>query len=320
MSEFLIADIGGTNSRLAFVGPDGRPARMIEIANDSVAGPEDLIGRALANAGEHPQRAVIALAGPIINGDEVVLTNRAWRFRLSELSARCGLARIHVLNDFEAIAWSLPLLGDADVQAIGPDLKPGLGVKAVVGPGTGLGVAALLPTPNGWHPVASEGGHASFGPVAADEEALFRNMRDGGGSMSAEMVLSGRGLARLHGAMHPGILNVRPEMIVTQARAGDRDARATVVMFLRLFGRFAGNVALTFKATGGVYLAGGVGRGFGALFDAQIFRAAFETHPPHQRLLASIPTCLITYEQPGLLGCAAVAARLRDESMTAKRT
>lgn len=314
MSGCLIADIGGTNSRLAFAGPGGRPVRMIEIANDSVAGPEDLIGRALADAKERPQLAVIALAGPIINGDEVVLTNRDWRFRLSELSARCGLARIHVLNDFEAIAWSLPLLGDADVLAIGPHFKPGPGVKAVVGPGTGLGVAALLPTANGWHPVASEGGHASFGPVTADEEALFRNMREQGGPMSAEMVLSGRGLVRLHGAMHPGTLRVGPEMIITQAKAGNRDARSTVAMFLRLLGRFAGDVALTFEATGGIYLAGGVGRGFGPLFDAKIFRAAFEAHPPHQRLLASIPTCLITYEQPGLLGCAAVAARLDGEA------
>jgi len=109
-------------------------------------------------------------------------------------------------------------------------------------------------------------------------------------------------------------MKLSSEMILTQARAGHREARNTIALFVRLLGRFAGDVALTFKATGGVYVAGGVAMGLGALLDERTFRAAFEAHPPHQALLAAIPTSLITYEEPGLLGCAAVASQMANAS------
>ena len=101
--------------------------------------------------------------------------------------------------------------------------------------------------------------------------------------LSAEHVLSGSGLARAASTRCiPALLKLKPEMIVRQARAGDRDARATIAMFVRLFGRFAGDMALAFRATGGVYIAGGVAAGLGPLFDARLFRAAFERHPPYE--------------------------------------
>jgi glucokinase len=131
-----------------------------------------------------------------------------------------------------------------------------------------------------------------------------------GTPLSAEAVLSGSGLAALHAAMHPDTLKVKAEMIVRQARAGDRAARATVAMFVRLLGRFAGDMALTFRATGGVYVAGGVATGLEPLLDARLFRAAFERHPPYDALLKAIPTALITCEEPGLIGCVAAAERL----------
>ena len=99
-------------------------------------------------------------------------------------------------------------------------------------------------------------------------------------------------------------------MIVRQARAGDRAARATIAMFVRLLGRFAGDMALAFRATGGVYVAGGVATGLGPLFDARLFRAAFERHPPYEAMLKAIPSALITCAEPGLIGCVAVAERL----------
>jgi len=309
MSDILIADIGGTTSRAAFAAPGQRPINIVTIDNDSVQGPESLLRKLLDGASARPRNAVLALAAPI-SGHEITLTNRDWCWRLPDLAAEFGLSSIHAVNDFEALAWALPLLTDADLQPIGEGKTFAHGVKVVVGPGTGLGVAALVPVGDSTQVIASEGGHCSIGPAFADEEPVFRRLAEERAPLSAECILSGPGLARLHVAMHPGTMRLKPEMIVTQARAGNREARATIAMFVRLLGRFAGDMALTFKAAGGVYIAGGVATGLGALFDARLFRAAFERHPPYEPLLKTIPSALITCVEPGLIGCVAVAEKL----------
>jgi glucokinase len=313
MADILIADIGGTTSRAAFASLGGRPQGIVTIANDSVDGPEDVLARLLDGAPQRPRAAVLAIAAPV-GGEEIVLTNRNWCVRLPDLSARFGIASILAINDFEALAWALPSLQRDDLQPIGDSHVFPEGVKLVVGPGTGLGVAALVPTgqgtSHGFHVIASEAGHSSFGPAYPDEELVFHRLMEKGTPLSAEAVLSGSGLAALHAAMHPDTLKVKAEMIVRQARAGDRAARATVAMFVRLLGRFAGDMALTFRATGGVYVAGGVATGLEPLLDARLFRAAFERHPPYDALLKAIPTALITCEEPGLIGCVAAAERL----------
>ena len=314
MSNILIADIGGTTSRAAFAALGQRPDNIVTIANDSVEGPEGLLARMLDGASERPRAAVLALAAPI-NGDEIRLTNRDWCWRLADLSTQFGISSIHAVNDFEALAWAVPSLNDNDLQRIGeakvfPQGLKQNGVKLVIGPGTGLGTAALVPVRDGYQVIASEGGHCSFGPAFADEEPIFRRLAEEKAPISAECILSGPGLERLHVAMHPGTMRLKSEMIVRQARVGNREARATVAMFVRLLGRFAGDMALTFKATGGVYIAGGVATGLGTLFDARLFRAAFERHPPYEALLKDIPSALITCIEPGLIGCVAVAERL----------
>jgi len=313
MADILIADIGGTTSRAAFASLGGRPERIVTIANDSVDGPEGVLARLLEGVSQRPRTAVLAFAAPV-NGEEIALTNRNWLVRLPDLSARFGISSIHAVNDFEALAWALPQLGPDDLQPIGDDCAFPDGVKLVVGPGTGLGVAALVPTRDGLHVIASEAGHSSFGPAYADEELVFHRLMEKRTPLSAEAVLSGAGLAALHDAMHPGTLKVKAEMIVRQARAGDRNARVTIAMFVRLLGRFVGDMALTFRATGGVYIGGGVATGLGPLFDARLFRAAFERHPPYEPMLKAIPTALITCAEPGLIGCVAVAERLMRTS------
>jgi glucokinase len=309
MADILIADIGGTTSRAAFASLGGRPERIVTIDNDSVDGPAGVLARLLDGAPQRPRAAVLALAAPV-SGDEIALTNRNWCVRLPDLSSRFGISPIHAVNDFEALAWALPSLRPDDLQPIGDACGVVPGVKLVVGPGTGLGVAALVPNGSGLQVIASEAGHSSFGPAYADEEIVFHRLAEKIAPLSAERVLSGAGLAALHEAMHPGTLKVKPEMIVRQAHAGDRAARATVAMFVRLLGRFAGDMALTFRAAGGVYIAGGVATGLGPLFDARLFRAAFERHPPYEAMLRAMPTALITCEEPGLIGCVAVAERL----------
>ena len=309
MSPTLLGDIGGSKSRFALANLAGQLEHVLVIENDTVADLEAAIARYLEETDARPRTATLAIAGPI-DGDEVALTNRAWRFRRGELAERFGFLQLRIVNDFEAIAWALPRLGAADTRPLGKPAGRRDGVKLVLGPGTGLGVAALLPADGRWHVVASEGGHASFGPQAADEIDAFARLRAECGAVSAEMVLSGAGLVRLARALDPQAARREPDVIVASALAREPSAQAATRLFVRLLGRFAGGMALTFKALGGVYVTGGVACGLGPLLDEPQFRAAFEAHPPYETLLATIPTLLITCEEPGLIGCAALAGEM----------
>jgi glucokinase len=158
----------------------------------------------------------------------------------------------------------------------------------------------------------------SFGAAEADEEDVFSRLRDQHGTVSAECILSGPGIVRLHHALHPGVAPLTSHDIIARTKAGDEAARTTVNLFVRLLGRFAGDVALVFKATGALYLTGGVSCGLGPLIDSREFRRAFEAHRPYERLLAGIPTFLITEAEPGLVGCAVIAeTMLRERGLDA---
>src|SRR5262245_34152762 len=189
MSAALVADIGGSNSRFGLADSTGRPEGIVVIENDTVPDLETALAHYLRDTGAHPNTAVLAIAGPI-QGEEIALTNRRWRFRRADFAARFGFSQLHIVNDFEALAWALPRLTAAHVRSLGHGLPDRQGVKLVLGPGTGLGVAALFPADGRWHAVASEGGHASFGPGAAEEEEVFARLRAQYGALSAETVLS----------------------------------------------------------------------------------------------------------------------------------
>jgi glucokinase len=308
MSTTLVADIGGSKSRFALASSSGDLEHILVIQNDTFADLDAAVARYLEETDAHPRAATLAVAGPV-GGEEVVLTNRTnWRLRHSDFAKRFGFSQLRVLNDFEAVAWALPHLGAAHTRPLGTPVEAREGVKVVLGPGTGLGVAALLPADGRWHVIASEGGHASFGPQALDETAMFAKLREECGAISAETVLSGPGLVRLARALDPQAGRHEPETIVASALAREPSAHAAARMFVRLLGRFAGGLALTFKALGGIYITGGVAGGLGPLLDEPQFRTAFEAHPPHESLLKTIPTLLITCQEPGLIGCAALAS------------
>jgi glucokinase len=304
MPVTLVADIGGSNSRFALAYPQGRLESIRVIHNDTVPDLESAVANYLDEIGVRPRAATFAIAGPV-DTEEIALTNRAWRFRLSEFGKRFGFASFRVINDFEAVAWALTQLRPDQTRRLGPGTRRRDGVKVVLGPGTGLGVAALLPVGGRWHVLPSEGGHASFGAQAPNEEPVFARLHQELGVVSAEMVLSGPGLMRLARALDRENTYLNPEAILAGAAANEPLARAAAQTFIRLLGRFAGGLALTFKALGGVYIAGGVSAGLSPLIDETQFRAAFEAHPPHEGMLKNIATLLVTYHEPGLLGCAA---------------
>jgi glucokinase len=302
----LLADIGGTTSRFALAGSDGRPEHVRIHENDTAASLEAAITHYIEEIGVRPEAAVLAVAGPI-DGEEVTLTNRGWRFRCGELAKRFGLSKLRVMNDFEAIAWAIPRLAPGETHVLGGPAAHRRGINVVVGPGTGLGVAALVPIGQGWQVIASEGGHASFGPHAPDEIDVFNRLFAEYGHISAEMVISGPGLARLAHAIDPRPVRRTPEVVVADAFAGEPSAMQAAKLFVRLLGRFAGGLALTFRATGGVYVAGGVASRLGSLLDVEEFHAAFVAHPPYEALLKNIPCHMMRRTEPGLLGCAVLA-------------
>lgn len=308
----LVGDIGGTNSRFGLVrAGDRAPLQVQLLDNDRVAGLHEAIPQYITGTGEMPVRAVLAIAGPMKDGMVHLTNRRGWSFRPDELARTCGLRKIEVVNDFAALAEALPYLDE--VQPLGPGVPRPDATKVVLGPGTGLGVAGLVFKDGDWLVVPSEAGHIEFADLGDRESAIFAVLRRRFGRVSAEQVVSGEGIERLDMAVAEldGLDTIRREgaAISEAARAGEPRAAEVMNLFFDALARFCGDMALTFVARGGVYIGGGVLPKVLDLMDIVRFRENFAAKKPHERLIAGIPTVLITAKTPALTGCAAIAAR-----------
>lgn len=309
----LLADVGGTNVRFALLSdvhaePRVLPPALTSDYPDIVTAIEEVV---LAHTSLLPRTAVLAVAAPV-RGDEVRLTNAAWVIRPNELMNALSFRDVVVINDFEALALALNSLDSSNLDAIGGGTPDPTGAKVVLGPGTGLGVAGLVRASNMWVPLPGEGGHVALGPEQPDEFRLWTAMEPEHGRISAEAVLSGRGIVRLYRAVAASA-GVEPRFsdpgdVTAAALSGEDDAaRRTLEIYCRILGRLAGDLALIFMATGGVYVGGGIAPRLLPLLRMSEFRRAFEAKAPHQPLLAQIPTWVITAGQPALIGLAAFA-------------
>jgi glucokinase len=259
--------------------------------------------------------AVFAVATPV-DSDWVHLTNSPWAFSIEATRDALGLDDLAVINDFVAQALAVPQLGPEDLIKVGggepaPDRPIG-----VIGAGTGLGVAGLLPVVGGWQPVASEGGHVSFAPHDEVEAAMLGHLRQRFGHVSNERLMAGPGLVNLAHALAG--LQGRELEPLTPAQVVQRARQATcpycveaVQRFPPLLGGAAGDLALMFCARGGVFIAGGVCPRLGELFDVERFRARFIAKGRFEDYLRPIPTYLVTRPDTGLLGAAALLVGLR---------
>jgi glucokinase len=303
-----MADIGATNTRCALLDDKGQELAPEEFENADFTGLAGVLRIYLDHrrASDRPTRAALAVAAPIV-GDEVKMTNIGWRFSQSALKEELELKRLQVVNDFEAVAWALPLLKPADVVRIGGGESVPRAPLAAVGPGSGLGVSALVRTADGWAAMTGEGGHATM-PAATREEqevlALLRERFDG--HCSAERVLSGPGLVNLYVALAElagrGRPTVNPEDVTHLAKQGEPLARKTLAMFFALLGTIAGNLAVTTGARGGVFIAGGIVPRFIEQLRTSEFRARFEAKGRYRDYLAAIPTQVITAPLPAFRG------------------
>lgn len=309
----LVGDIGGTNARFAVIPAPEAPLQILHpVPTADFPDIETAVAESvLAYAPERPRSALLDLAGPIV-GDAVELTNAPWTIRPRDMIRRLGLEAVVLLNDFEALALALTALLPDDLVLIGEDPPPASGAKVVLGPGTGLGVGALVQAGGLWIPVPGEGGHVALGPVEADEFALWEHIEPEHGRISAEALLSGRGLVRLYRAIARGAGTAprfeRPSEVTKAALAhSDAEAVRTVSLYCRLLGRLAGDMALVFMARGGAYIGGGISpRILPFLIDGE-FRRAFEAKAPHENVMRTIPTAVIIRDNPALEGLAAFA-------------
>lgn len=310
MSELtLIGDIGGTNARFA-VAEQGRYADLQHLEVHHYATLQEALRQYLAALPppRRPRRAALALAGPIA-GDDVSLTNGAWSFSISGLQKALGFTSLVVINDFAANALAIPYLRPADCFAIGAVAGTTRGPVGILGPGTGLGVSALVPANGRWDLLPGEGGHVTMPAEDDSEERILAILRRRFGHVSAERVLSGAGLVNLYHALSEiagaAAVNYTPAEVTAHALDGT-DARCVAAFghFCAMLGTVAGNLALTLGATGGIYLAGGILPRFKQALAASGFRARFEAKGRMTDYLRRIPTLLILNEEPALLGLA----------------
>lgn len=323
MSEpvLLIGDIGGTNARFALAHDSGATfAEELTLSSADYEDAEDAISHYLAEVGAgEPEVICLAVAGPVI-GQSVRFTNNHWSIDARELDERFPGARICLLNDFEAIAHSLPHLGDHDLVTIGlaePRLEGRDELNlAVVGPGTGLGVAGLLVRGGQPFAVVSEGGHVGFAPENQVQFEVLRQLRERFERVSDERLLCGPGLSNIYWAIRR--IHGQRERSVSAAEVFERamdqsDIYATEALnlFYEALGQAAGNIALSFGAHDGIFIGGGILKRYPDVLKTSAFRSGFENKGRYRSLMETIPTLLITHPQPGLLGAAHLSAQLR---------
>lgn len=312
---WLVADIGGSNARFGLIlkpGSEVQEVKTIPVIShaDPVQAVHAYLNEVAKTQGEDfraPRKAAFAVA-TAVSGDRIEFTNSHWSFSKSKVQVELQLETLLILNDFEALALSLPRLTGAQLRAHGK-LPEACGTLAVIGPGTGLGVAGVIDTPMGWIALPGEGGHATLAASNDFESALLAQIRLTFPHVSAERLLSGIGLPVLHAAVAK-VKGVTSETLSTEViverciNSSDPICCQTIDVFCALLGSFAGNVALTLGARGGIYIGGGIVPRLGERFFTSEFRERFEAKGRFQDYLKNIPSALITDTLAALTGAA----------------
>ncbi len=316
----LVGDVGGTNARFALAHMvEGRPVLENHQSFPAAEHPTFLGGikAYLDGCDVKPTACVLAVAGPVTDG-EIDLTNSPWRVSEAELES-LGLKPARLINDFEALAWGAPVVPADQLASLGgPDEGEEHTTVAVLGPGTGFGVSALVRDGRGGEmAMPSEGGHACFPPGDPIEDEILRILRKRYTRVSIERLICGPGLLNMHRALAE--IDGRETHIddpaqITQEALDDPRSHcgATLARFCAVLGAVAGDIALTTGARGGVYIAGGIAPRILPFLQASPFRERFERKGRFQDYMAAIPTKVILHKHAALLGAARVAFAVAD--------
>ena len=312
--ELLAGDIGGTKTDLLRGRwHDGRLEVLAEARYDSAAYADlaapvrEFLGNTPA-----PPRACFAVAGPVQQapggGTQARITNLPWQLDSTRLAVELGIGQVTLINDLAGVGYGIAALGPDDLVTLQPGTAQPDGLRAVLGIGTGLGMALLVPQRGAWRVFPTEGGHVDFAPLDEQQVRLreFARLRLGLERVSFERLAAGPGLALIHEFLGGSVVDAAT--VSARAAAGDARARETMRLFARLCGAVAGNLALTCLPFGGLYLAGGVVQKNRALFASTAFLDAFHAKGRMAALLEQVPLRVVTESRVGLLGAATHAA------------
>jgi glucokinase len=321
----LAGDIGGTKTLLGlFDGSPVRPRPML-VRSFGTLEYRDLPSMVdvFLKDGDAPRgtvrRASFGVAGPVL-GDSATLTNVPWRVEAHGVRSAFGIDRVDLLNDLEAMAWSIPVLSEREVHVLQEGEARRGGNVALIAAGTGLGEALLHWVDGRFVPSASEAGHADFAARTEREIVLVRDLISRYGRADVEHVVSGRGFANLFRVAHREACRVGIDVESPDAPAlisgAALDRRCpgcveTLDMFVEAYGAEAGNLALRTVSTGGVFIGGGIAPKILPAMTAGAFMRAFRAKPPLDDLVAKMPVKIILNAEAGLLGAAVFAAGQR---------
>ena len=320
MRQIVTTDIGGTHARFALatisagsVTALGEPVTLKTSEHASFQTAWEEFGRRSGVA--LPAELAMAFAGPV-GGEVLKLTNNPWVIRRALMQERLAVERFTVVNDFGAVAHAVAALdGDAYTHLCGPAVSlPASGVTTIIGPGTGLGVAALLRRQDGhYHVIETEGGHVDFAPLDSLEDKILTELRRSFRRVSVERLVSGRGLFNIYealGAIEKRPLEIRDDKELWAAALDGRDSLANAALdrLCLTLGAVAGDLALA-QGANSVVIGGGLGRRLAAYLPRSGFRDRFIAKGRFERRMDEMPVKLITYPEPGLMGAAAAFAR-----------
>jgi glucokinase len=317
--QIAVADVGGTHARFALAELDGgrvvsidEPVKLQTSEHGSFQLAWEEFGR--RKGIELPGELALSFAGPV-GGEVLKLTNNPWVIRPALMKERLGVDRFTIVNDFGAVAHAVATLPDGEFRHLcGPSKAlPAEGVISIVGPGTGLGVAALLRKSESYEVVETEGGHVDFAPLDNLEDRILTELRRSFRRVSVERVVSGRGLVNLYealGAIEGQPVTLHDERELWSAALGGTDSLANAALdrLCLSLGSVAGDMALAQGAMG-VVIAGGVGLRLADYLNKSGFRDRFIAKGRFERRMDDMPVKLITYPEPGLFGAAAAFAK-----------
>jgi len=313
----LVADIGGTHARFAVAHIDADQISLSDIQDFETARFASLTAAAkayLATVDVRPKIACFAVAAPV-DQDPIEFTNSDWQFRLDELQSALAIEPIKIVNDFYAMAAGVACLPDAAFEIVKSGAGDPTAPLLVIGPGTGLGQALIVPTSAGMRIVSTQGGHVGFAPMNDEESEILKIMRRKHHRVSVERLLSGEGLVNIFAA-YGNLAKVKqpalqPEEITEAARDGSSpDAKKAVALFFEILGRTAGDAVLSTGARGGVILAGGILPKNRDLLSKSKFVDGFLDKGRMRDYVDDVPVKLIVTGEAALSGAAHIATRL----------
>lgn len=301
--RFLLADVGGTNTRVGLGGVDGLEQQSVQSFNNADHSGLAEIFTAYLEQHHEPVTAICAgVAGPVRAGN-AQLTNLDWFIDAEKLRAETGAGEVRLLNDMQAQAYALDDLDESSLISLFPGAPPPRdAARLVMGIGTGCNIAVVHRTDNGLFVPASESGHTCLPHMDGPAGDIIAHLAKTQSHKPIEAALSGPGLSQIHRFLHD--ITLSPAQIIALYEAGDLEAKDTLLHFTQVLGVVAGDIALSHLPMGGVFFFGGTGRAIAAHLSALGFTERFTDKGPYTAIMQDIPIHLITDDSAALRGCA----------------